>query len=109
MWLRLVGRYGPDAHRLLEETLPEERQPIGDTPYLRAEVRWAAAREDVVHLDDLLLRRVRLGLVTPRGGLPLLGQLRPLIQASLHWEDARWEQEVARYTALWRRAYGDLG
>jgi glycerol-3-phosphate dehydrogenase len=32
-----------------------------------AEIRWAARNEAVQHLDDLLLRPVRLGLLAPRG------------------------------------------
>jgi len=59
----------------------------------------------VVHLDDLLLRRVRLGLLVEDGAQPLLGRLRPLIQSGLGWDDARWAAEVERYQTLWQRAY----
>lgn len=40
-----------------------------------AELRWAAHAEGVVHLDDLLLRRVRLDMLTARGGLPIMKKL----------------------------------
>jgi glycerol-3-phosphate dehydrogenase len=40
---------------------------IPNTNVLWAELRWAARSEGVVHLDDLLLRRVRLGLLLAAG------------------------------------------
>ena len=40
------------------------------------------------HLDDLLLRRVRLGLQLPEGGAALLPELRAICQEELGWDDA---------------------
>jgi len=102
---RLAGRYGAAAAQLVAEAQEGELRPIAGTPYLWAEVRWAASHEAVVHLDDLLLRRVRLGLLVEDGAQPLLGRLRPLIQSGLGWDDARWAAEVERYQTLWQRAY----
>jgi glycerol-3-phosphate dehydrogenase len=68
-------------------------------------LRWAARAEGVVHLDDLLLRRVRLGLLLPRGAEALLPQVRAICQAELGWDDATWEREQAAYLALWHRCY----
>jgi len=59
----------------------------------------------VVHLDDLLLRRLRLGLLLPDGGTSLLEGMRPIIQPALGWNEARWQQEAASYARLWQRAY----
>jgi glycerol-3-phosphate dehydrogenase len=72
---------------------------------LWAELRWAARAEGVVHLDDLLLRRVRLGHLLPGGGEALLPETRAICQAELGWDDARWENEEAAYLDLWRRYY----
>ncbi|MEW6547327.1 MAG: glycerol-3-phosphate dehydrogenase/oxidase [Bacillota bacterium] len=105
IWLRLVGRYGPDALALVRGARPEELHPVPGTNTLWAELRWAASSEDVVHLDDLLLRRVRLGIQLPQGGIPLLGRIRPLVQPALGWDDARWQWEVKRYAELWQSAY----
>jgi glycerol-3-phosphate dehydrogenase len=58
-----------------------------------------------VHMDDLLLRRVRLGLLLPEGGIPLLPQIRQVVQAELGWEDDCWQQETAAYARLWCSAY----
>ena len=65
----------------------------------------AAHAEGVVHLDDLLLRRVRLGLLLPDGGRAHLPAIRALCQAELGWSDERWEQEEETYLALVRTSY----
>ena len=61
--------------------------------------------EGIVHLEDLLLRRVRLGLLLPNGGLDLLPQIQSTVQAALGWDDARWDAEARSYARLWRKAY----
>jgi glycerol-3-phosphate dehydrogenase len=103
--LRLWGRYGADAPALLQCAAPGELQAIGDTPSLWAELRWAARAEGVVHLDDLLMRRVRLGLLLPNGGQDCLDHVRAIVQPELGWDDARWSQEVRHYLEMWKRCY----
>lgn len=103
--LRLFGRYGADTSGLVQTAQPDELQPIGSTPALWAELRWAARAEGVVHLDDLLLRRVRLGLLLPQGGLTCINRIRSIAQPELGWSDERWAQEVSDYTSLWNRCY----
>ncbi len=100
--LRLLGRYAGDTPALLAAAAEGELTPIAESPTLWAEVRWGAQAEGVMHLDDLLLRRVRLGLTLPEGGQPYLPRLRTIAQPELGWTDAQWEVEAARYAALWR-------
>jgi len=102
---RLLGRYGAAAPALVAASRPGELEPIQGGRALWAELRWAARAEGVQHLEDLLLRRVRLGLLVPQGGQALLPHIRHIAQAELGWDDARWETEEAEYLALWRRAY----
>ena len=102
---RLIGRYGADAPALIEAARNGELAPIGDSTSLWAELRWAARAEAVVHLDDLLLRRVRLGIVSPQGGLPLMERIRSIAQSELGWDDDRWNREVENYSRLWRESY----
>ncbi|MEW6048864.1 MAG: glycerol-3-phosphate dehydrogenase C-terminal domain-containing protein, partial [Bacillota bacterium] len=102
---RLVARYGPDAFDLARLARPDEFDPIPGSNVLRVELRWAAAREAVWHLDDLMLRRVRLGVQLPSGGAALLERIRSIVQPELGWDDHRWAAEVHRYTQLWRAAY----
>jgi len=102
--LRIAGRYGEEAPLLLTAGC-DELDPIGDSPMLWAELRWAARSEGVVHLDDLLLRRVRLGLILPEGGVGLMEKIRSVVQPELQWDDARWNTEVERYRQLWNSCY----
>ncbi len=104
--LRLLGRYGHFAPELLREARVGELAPVGESPTLWAELRWAACAEQVVHLEDLLLRRTRLGLLLPEGGLgEPFGRIRAVCQAGLGWGEARWQAEISAYRALWQRAY----
>ena len=102
---RLVGRYGAQATALVEAALPAELETIPGTHTLWAELRWAARAEGVVHLDDLLLRRVRLGLLLPEGGRALMPAIRAICQPELGWNDETWEQEAAAYQKLWETHY----
>lgn len=102
---RLLGRYGRCAADLLAAAQPDELEPIPGTYVLWAELRWSARAEGVAHLDDLLLRRVRLGLLLPEGGKAHLPRIRAICQTELGWSDARWLQEEATYLQLCRTCY----
>lgn len=106
IWRRLTGRYGVWAEQLVGTARPGELQPIPGTSILWAELRWAARTENVVHLDDLLLRRVRFGLLLPHGGLTHIAAIRQICQPELGWDDSRWQAEVATYQQLISRCYG---
>ena len=103
--LRILGRYGREAHTLLEAAGPDLLTPVGSTPSLWAELLWAARAEGVIHLSDLLMRRTRLGLTLPQGGLLLMDQIRSLTAAELGWNNAHWQAEMTAYTNLWQTYY----
>ena len=103
--LRLAGRYGHDTVHILQMDDKEEQKSIGNSPHLWTELRWAVRGEAVVHLSDLLLRRVRLGITLPAGGLNQLDQIRAIVQPELAWDDSRWQEEVDTYRRLWHSAY----
>jgi glycerol-3-phosphate dehydrogenase len=103
---RLQGRYGAYTPKLVARAQIGELESIPGTEMLWAELRWSAHAEGVVHLEDLLLRRVRLGLVLPEGGKAHLSRIRAICQAELGWDDAHWEEEEERYLALVRTNYG---
>ncbi len=102
---RLQGRHGADTPALLATAQPDELETIPETISLWTELRWAARTEGVVHLDDLLLRRVRIGLLTRQGARTHLARIRSICQEELGWDDERWETEVANYLALWDCCY----
>lgn len=102
---RLLGRYGAAAPALVAAAQAGELDIIPGTQTLWAELRWAARAEAVSHLDDLLLRRVRLGILLPEGGAALLPRIRAICQTELGWDDGRWQSEQAAYLALVRGCY----
>jgi glycerol-3-phosphate dehydrogenase len=102
---RLLGRYGREAGSVLQCAGEPKPELIGDLPTLWAELRWAARSEGVVHLDDLLSRRMRLALTLPGGGLNELDEIRSIVQPELGWDDARWEREARDYAQTWLSHY----
>lgn len=103
--LRLMARYGINSAMTLCSLDEADMESIPGTPYLWAELRHAARSEAVIHLDDLLLRRVRLGLLVPNGGLDQMDRIRAIVQPELGWDDERWEKEVTSYHELWQSCY----
>ena len=102
---RLLGRYGQKAQALLGESGVNEHVSLGDTEFCLAECRWAIKYEAVEHLDDLLLRRTRLGMCLPRGGDELYPALKAIFSIERHWDDDRWEKELSRYKFIWNSYY----
>ncbi|MEE9419965.1 MAG: glycerol-3-phosphate dehydrogenase C-terminal domain-containing protein [Desulfatiglandaceae bacterium] len=68
--------------------------------------RWAARAEAVVHLEDLLLRRTRIGVLLREGGRAFFDRIRAVCQEELGWDDKQWQEELKAYSALWKRCYG---
>jgi glycerol-3-phosphate dehydrogenase len=101
---RLSGRLGAAAEGI-SDAPSVEREPLAGSPYCLAELRWSARSESVVHLDDLLLRRTRLGLVVRDGGAELLPRIEPLCREELGWDAAKFSAEATRYRALWQRRH----
>lgn len=101
--LRLLGRFGAELSAIVDNA--KECRPIDGSIALWSELRHAARTEGIVTLSDLLLRRVRLGLLLPNGGLHLADQIRAVAQPELGWDDATWDAELARYAETWKRAY----
>ena len=102
---RLIGRYGQHAKALLNEASDAEQKTIENTAFCLAECRWAARNEAVVHLDDLLLRRTRLGSLLERGGESLFPEIEKICLQELQWDADRWLSELARYQDIWLRYY----
>lgn len=97
---RLQARYGSLAPELCAGANGGDLECIAGTQTLWIELALAARREAVEHLDDLLLRRTRLGILLAHGALEHLPRIRQLCAPHLGWSDARWQEEAARYRAL---------
>ena len=102
----LLGRYGNHLTDLIEISHSGELDPVTSSlPNIWAELRWAAQSEAVIHLEDLLLRRVRLGLLLANGGQGIMEDIRRVVQPELGWNDAKWKLEVNTYQNIWNRSY----
>jgi glycerol-3-phosphate dehydrogenase len=104
-WTYLLGRYSSETKAMLEAAQPGEMDHIGVLPNVWAEIRWAARCGGVQHLDDLLLRRVRIGMLLPEGALPQMARIRSIAQPELGWSDSRWQLEVDRYQKIYQAYY----
>ncbi|MFG0380448.1 glycerol-3-phosphate dehydrogenase/oxidase [Pseudomonas sp. zbq_18] len=102
---RLAGRHGLALPRLAELIGELGSGCIGASTTLWAELALACDDELVLQLDDLLLRRTRIGLLLAGGAEAELPRIRALCQPRLGWSDARWEEQQLRYLALWRQCY----
>lgn len=101
----LLGRYGTEITDLLNCAAADENQHIDALPNLWSELRWAAQTGGVDHLDDLLLRRVRVGMLLPDGATGVMPRIRSIVQNELGWDDTRWSQEEARYQRIYENSY----
>ena len=89
----------------MREADSEDLAYIPGTNTLWAELPFVAANERVRHLGDLLLRRVRIGLLTIQGGKAHLKRIRTLCQPVLPWDRRRWKKEIAGYLEQWNRSH----
>jgi glycerol-3-phosphate dehydrogenase len=65
------------------------------------EIKYLITHEDVVHLDDLILRRTmigKLGMITPES----LRELSEICANSLNWSQKKTETEIERFTDIMR-------
>ena len=102
---RILGRYGPKAAAMILDQDDTLLAPVEHTPDIWAEIRHAAEHEDIHHLPDLMLRRVRIGLLLPKGGVHLLDRVESICRPFLAWDKERWEKEKKDYADLWQTCY----
>ncbi len=102
---RLIGSWGANALRMLESGGPEQRETVGDSRYLLAEVSWSIRQECAATLCDVLERRVRLAVFAKGQGLPQLKTLARIAQEAAGWSDAQTREEQARYARIIQERY----
>ena len=102
---RLYGRYGIRAGEIIQGAAPDDLNLVPGTHTLWAELPHAAQHEQIRHLDDLLLRRVRIGLLTPEGGKAYLNRVKSICKNVLPWDRGRWKTEIKMYKNRWNQSY----
>ena len=80
-------------------------QPVAQGDELAQQVSWILQNEMVEHLDDLMLRRLRMGNMQADGGEAVMQIIKPLCQQFLNWDDERWHTEQARYQQILQQYY----
>lgn len=101
----LVGRYGQALPDLISMSDPESLTPVDDLYLIWAELAFNAHFGMVEHLDDLLLRRTRLGMLLPDGGMGIIEKVKQLTESELPWTEAEWQTEITRYQQIYQKAY----
>ncbi|PPK96114.1 glycerol-3-phosphate dehydrogenase [Kineococcus xinjiangensis] len=102
---RLGARFGAEAGAVLAAAHEEDREFVAATPTTWAEVRWSLRCEAVNSLQDLMLRRTRLGLLLPFGGAEVLDRVGALCAEELGWDASRWARERSAYAARIRASH----
>jgi glycerol-3-phosphate dehydrogenase len=99
----LLDRYGTLTEQVLELTRddPALARPLADGhPYLAAEVAYAVTHEGALHVEDVLVRRVRLFIETGARGAEAVGPVTAIMGDLLGWDGARRAAETVRYLEL---------
>lgn len=103
--LGLVRRVGALALPLVGAASPNELRPCAeDLDICAAELAWQMRWGGVVHLEDLFLRRTRLGMWQPRRCLEVVPRLRRALRRAAGWSYRRWTAELEgleRAVAAW--------
>lgn len=103
--VRWAGRFGNRTTDFINIIQKGENELIPGTFTSWAEIRWAARNEKVLHLDDLLLRRVRLGLLLPQGGIQYAKKISAIMQEEAKWTSDKWNFELQRYQEIINKFY----
>ena len=104
-FLYLAGRYGSAISDLVEMAGPKDLQRVDDLYLNWAELSFNARFGAVEHLDDLLLRRTRLGVLLTKGGIGVMEKVKQLTESELPWSDEDWQNEIIRYQNIYQQAY----
>ena len=97
----LLERYGAQIEDLgaLIDADPDLGKPLKHAPqFLRADVVFALRYEGALHLEDVLVRRVRLDLEQRDRGLAAAPEILEIMRSELNWDDAKVARELALYT-----------
>lgn len=95
----LLDRYGTTARLILAQEAISAPARLQDAPdHSHAELDWIARNEQVVHLEDLVMRRTALALTGRLSGrdLEVISQI---CARALHWDEPRRARELAKTEA----------
>jgi len=102
----LLDRYGTRAEAVAGFIAEGEDRPLQYQPgYSVREIEFLAANEQVIHLDDLILRRTLIGFLG-QTTTPLLEELAGIVSRALGWPEQRTRAEIERTAKLLEVRHG---
>lgn len=96
----LLERYGAEVIDLVSmiEAEPELGKPLINAPqFLRADVAYAVRAEGALHLEDVLVRRIRLDLEQRDRGLSSAEEILQIMTPELGWSEEKTQEELDLY------------
>jgi glycerol-3-phosphate dehydrogenase len=99
----LLDRYGALAGEVLDliRADPGLAQPLANGhPYLRAEVVYAVTHENALHVEDVLMRRMRLSIESADAGTGVADAVSTIMGRLLGWSRRKRAGETRRYLEL---------
>lgn len=98
----LFETYGTYVELMIREIEKKDSLPLESiNEMLIGEIKYLVTHEDIVHLDDLVLRRTmvgKLGMVTPES----LREILEICSSSLNWTKQETQIELERFTNILR-------
>jgi glycerol-3-phosphate dehydrogenase len=93
----LIASYGKDADQIL--TIVEKEPELAgrvcpDFPPILAEIPFCIVNESAMLLEDLLFRRMRMGLVHQGQCMEAIPRVARLVKSCLGWDEARTQMEI---------------
>lgn len=101
----LLGRYGTTASRVACSEGPSPDYLPDTEDFSEAEIRWICENEQVVHLEDILLRRTQLA-ITGQLTVPLCRQICDIAAVALGWSHERKAIELGNLAKLLSERHG---
>lgn len=102
---RLERTFGREANIICKSEKYMSKGYIERTNILWAELVWSIEKEQVNHLEDLLLRRTRLGLISDEGCAYILDKIGHILIEEFDYSSSQFDNEKKQYLKLWNEAY----
>jgi len=100
-WLiRRHGKRVGEIFRIIERDTQMSERILPALPFIHADLLWSARNEMVVHLDDLLRRRMPL-LILARLTEDDLRRIAAFVAATLEWDEAALNREIETCRLSW--------
>ncbi len=98
----LLERYGSGINDFCAALAADAslNRPLEGAPaYLRGEVAWGVIHEGAMHLEDMLVNRVRVNAERPDRGLAVVDEVAAIMGELLGWSEVQTAEEKASYRA----------